>query len=167
MTFALLVFLAFADLDAARSEPDLNRRSELALMNADEKIDQARQAYQAGNEAAEEAAIQEVAESVTLSYDSLEKTHGAPRKSRFYKRAELKVSALMRRLSSGRRGMSGMFMACNRNKRSLAVDVKTAAGLEIVRKLIATAEVMVHNFRPGAAARIGLGEEARRRRMSV
>ncbi len=102
MTFALLVFLAFADLDAARSEPDLNRRSELALMNADEQIDQARQAYQAGNDAAEEAAIQEVAESVTLSYDSLEKTHGAPRKSRYYKHAELKVSALMRRLSSFR-----------------------------------------------------------------
>jgi len=102
VTFALLVFLAFADLDVARSEPDLNRRSELALMNADDKIDQARQAYQAGNEAAEEAAIQEVAESVTLSYDSLEKTHGAPRKSRYYKRAELKVSALMRRLSGFR-----------------------------------------------------------------
>jgi hypothetical protein len=109
VTFALLVILAFADLDAARSEPDLNRRSELALINADEKIDQARAAYQAGNQAAEEGAIQEVAESVTLSYDSLEKTHGAPRKSRFYKRAELKVSALMRRLSSFRDEVSFEF----------------------------------------------------------
>ena len=102
MIFALLVFLAFADLDAARSEPDLNHRSELALINADKKIDQARTAYQAGNQSAEEAAIMEVAESVTLSYDSLEKTHGAPRKSRYYKRAELKVSVLMRRLSGFR-----------------------------------------------------------------
>src|SRR6202044_4075874 len=67
-----------------------------------EKIDQARQAYQAGNEAAEQTAILEVAESVTLSYDALEKTHGAPRKSRYYKRAELRVSALMRRLSGFR-----------------------------------------------------------------
>jgi crotonobetainyl-CoA:carnitine CoA-transferase CaiB-like acyl-CoA transferase len=67
---------------------------------------------------------------------------------------------LMRRLNYGRRGMSGTFLACNRNKRSLAVDVKTAEGLEIVRKLVATADVIVHNFRPGAAARIGLGEEA-------
>jgi crotonobetainyl-CoA:carnitine CoA-transferase CaiB-like acyl-CoA transferase len=67
---------------------------------------------------------------------------------------------LMRRLNYGRRGMSGTFLACNRNKRSLAVDVKTAEGLEIVGKLVATADVIVHNFRPGAAARIGLGEEA-------
>lgn len=102
MTLALLIFLAFADLDRVKAEPDLNRRSELALLNADEKIDQARQAYQAGNEAAEAEAIQEVAESVTLSYDALEKTHDAPRKSRYYKRAELKVSALMRRLSGFR-----------------------------------------------------------------
>ena len=77
--------LAFADLASVKAEPDLNRRSELALMNADEKIDAARQAYQAGNETAEEAAIQEVADSVTLCYESLEQTHGAPRKSRYYK----------------------------------------------------------------------------------
>jgi hypothetical protein len=102
VTLALLIFLTFADLDTVKGEPDLNRRSELALVNADAKIDQARQAYQAGDEAAEAAAIQEVAESVTLSYDALEKTHGAPRKSRYYKRAELKVSALMRRLSGFR-----------------------------------------------------------------
>jgi hypothetical protein len=94
--------LAFADLAALKDEPDLNRRSELALVNADEKIDVARQAYQAGNESAEAAAIQEVADSVALSYASLEQTHGAPRKSRYYKRAELKVSALMRRLSGFR-----------------------------------------------------------------
>jgi hypothetical protein len=98
----LLIFLAFADLAAVKSEPDLNRRSELALINADEKIDEARQAYQAGNEPAEDAAILEVAESVTVCYDALEKTHGAPRKSRYFKHAELKVSALMRRLSGFR-----------------------------------------------------------------
>ena len=108
MICALLVFLvlndtlAFADLAAVKDETDLNRRSELALMNADEKIDAARQAYQAGNEAAEAADIQEVADSVALSYASLEQTHSAPRKSRYYKRAELKVSALMRRLSGFR-----------------------------------------------------------------
>jgi hypothetical protein len=102
MMVTLLIFLAFADLAAVKSEPDLNRRSELALINADEKIDEARQAYQAGNEPAEDAAILEVAESVTVCYDALEKTHGAPRKSRYFKHAELKVSALMRRLSGFR-----------------------------------------------------------------
>ncbi len=99
---ALNDILAFADLAAVKAEPDLNRRSELALMNADEKIDAARQAYQSGNEAEEAADIQEVAESVTLCYASLEQTRGAPRKNKYYKRAELKVSALMRRLSGFR-----------------------------------------------------------------
>ena len=73
-------------------------------MNADEKIDQARQAYQDGNQAAEEAAIQEGDLSLmTVCYQSLEKdAQRATRKSKYYKRAELKVSALMRRLSGFR-----------------------------------------------------------------
>ena len=102
MAFVLILFFAFADVAAVKSEPDPNRRSELALLSADERIDHARQAYQDGNEAAEAADIQEVAELVTLCYDSLEQTHGAPRKSKYFKRAELKVSALMRRLSGFR-----------------------------------------------------------------
>ncbi len=108
---ALLIFLAFASLDTVKSEPDLNRRSELALMNADQKIDEARQAYQEGNEAAEKADIQEVAESVTLCYQALEKVRGEPRKNKYYKRAELKVSALMRRLSGFRDEVSFDFRA--------------------------------------------------------
>src|ERR1700731_1300253 len=67
---------------------------------------------------------------------------------------------LMRRLAKGRSGMNPFFLACNRNKRSLAVDLKTGHGREIVYKLIATADVLVHNFRPGAAERIALGEDA-------
>jgi crotonobetainyl-CoA:carnitine CoA-transferase CaiB-like acyl-CoA transferase len=67
---------------------------------------------------------------------------------------------LMRHLSRGRNGMSASFLCCNRNKRSLAVDLKTAEGLAIVKKVIATAQVLVHNFRPGAAERVGLGEDA-------
>jgi hypothetical protein len=99
VTIALLVLFAFADLAGLKAEPDLNRRSELALTNADEDIDQARKAYQEGDQAAVEAAIRELSESVTLSYDALQQTHTAPRKSKYYKRAELKVSALMRRLA--------------------------------------------------------------------
>jgi crotonobetainyl-CoA:carnitine CoA-transferase CaiB-like acyl-CoA transferase len=67
---------------------------------------------------------------------------------------------LMRRFDSGRNGMSPFFLSCNRNKRSLAVDLKSTDGLEIVRRLIATAAVLVHNFRPGVAERVGLGEDA-------
>ncbi len=67
---------------------------------------------------------------------------------------------LMRHLSLQRNGMSAFFLSCNRNKRSLAVDLKSTGGLVILQKLIPTADVLVHNFRPGAAERIGLGEEA-------
>jgi len=67
---------------------------------------------------------------------------------------------LMRHFSNGRNGMSAFFLSCNRNKRSLAVDLKATEGLKIVQKLIATADVLVHNFRPGAAERLGLGEDA-------
>ena len=67
---------------------------------------------------------------------------------------------LMRHFSSGRNGLGATFLCCNRNKRSLAVDLKAADGLAIVKKLIATAAVFVHNFRPGIAERMGLGEAA-------
>jgi hypothetical protein len=100
VTFALVLFLAFADIGAVKSEPDLNKRSELSLENADRAIDDARKASQAGDEKAMQTALTEVDESVALCYQSLEETHATPRKSRFYKRAELKVSALLRRLSS-------------------------------------------------------------------
>ncbi|MGB8683300.1 MAG: CoA transferase [Candidatus Binatus sp.] len=66
---------------------------------------------------------------------------------------------LMRHFSRGRNGMNAAFLSCNRNKRSLAVDLKSADGLEILKRLIATAQVFVHNFRPGIAERMGLGEE--------
>ena len=51
------------------------------------------------------------------------------------------------------------FLSVNRNKRSLAVDLKSAEGLAAVRKLALTADVLVENFRPGTAARLGLGYE--------
>jgi len=100
VTFLLAVFLAFADLGSVKSQPDLNERSELALENADHAIDEARKASQAGDDKAMQAALSEIDDSVALCYQSLEETHTTPRKSRFYKHAELKVSALLRRLST-------------------------------------------------------------------
>lgn len=67
---------------------------------------------------------------------------------------------LMRHFAFGRGGLSASFISCNRNKRSLSIDLKQAEGREIVLKLLANADVVMHNFRPGAAERIGLGEQA-------
>jgi len=61
-------------------------------------------------------------------------------------------------------GHSGTFMTMNRNKRSLAVDLKQPEGVELVRRLAATADVFVQNYRPGAARRLGVDYESLRAR---
>ena len=60
-------------------------------------------------------------------------------------------------------GDSTLFHAINRNKESFAADFKNAADLERVRQLIRRADVMIQNFRPGIAARLGLGYDVVRR----
>jgi crotonobetainyl-CoA:carnitine CoA-transferase CaiB-like acyl-CoA transferase len=50
----------------------------------------------------------------------------------------------------------GFFSMANRNKRSLSVDLKSPDGMALVRRLLATADVLVENFRPGAMDKIGL-----------
>ncbi len=54
---------------------------------------------------------------------------------------------------------SAYFFACNRGKRSLALDVTAPAGLEIALKLVETADVVVSGFAPGVMDRLGLGYE--------
>ena len=57
------------------------------------------------------------------------------------------------------RGMSGQFMTVNRNKRSLALDLKHPDGKAALRRLIPTADALVTNIRPAAMARLGFGYE--------
>jgi crotonobetainyl-CoA:carnitine CoA-transferase CaiB-like acyl-CoA transferase len=54
-------------------------------------------------------------------------------------------------------GMSAMFVNVNRSKRSLTLDLKTAAGVTVLKRLVATADVLVQNFRPGVVERLGIG----------
>jgi crotonobetainyl-CoA:carnitine CoA-transferase CaiB-like acyl-CoA transferase len=54
----------------------------------------------------------------------------------------------------------GFFPTFNRNKRSLCVDMKKPAGLALVNKLAAGADVLIENFRPGAMDKLGLGHAA-------
>jgi len=51
---------------------------------------------------------------------------------------------------------AGFFPMFNRNKKSIAVDMKSPAGIELVRKLIATADVVSENFKPQTMAKLGL-----------
>ena len=64
----------------------------------------------------------------------------------------------IRSLGNRRNGLSAMFLNVNRSKRSVTIDLKTAAGLLLIKDLAATADVLVQNFRPGVADRLGIGE---------
>jgi len=67
---------------------------------------------------------------------------------------------LIRYWDSAVRGLSSGYVWLNRNKRSLAVDVKKEKGKEIVHRLVRGADVFLENFAPGVALRAGLGYDA-------
>jgi formyl-CoA transferase len=58
------------------------------------------------------------------------------------------------------RGMSSIFLAINRNKRSLCIDLKSPEGAAVIRKLLPTVDVFVHNMRLAAVQRLGLHHAA-------
>lgn len=55
---------------------------------------------------------------------------------------------------------SAYFLSVNRNKKSLTLDLKTAAGQSILKHLVAEADVLIENFKPGTTARMGLDYES-------
>ncbi|MET0153682.1 MAG: CaiB/BaiF CoA-transferase family protein [Candidatus Binatia bacterium] len=68
------------------------------------------------------------------------------------------------RASPNRRGgLPAAFLNNNRNKRSVAIDLKHETGRAVLMRLVSGADVFVQNFRPGVADRMGLGEEAIRK----
>ncbi len=83
----------------------------------------------------------------------VESLDGDPGRSVFY------TSGVDRSLPAGR---NAYFEANQRNKRSIALDLKQPEGVEIVHKLAADADVFIQNFRKGVAERLGLGCDALR-----
>ena len=59
-------------------------------------------------------------------------------------------------------GESAAFLMMNRNKRGIVVDLKTAGGSRVARRLLATADVVIENYRKGTMERLGLGYESLR-----
>ena len=65
-----------------------------------------------------------------------------------------------RAAANQRAGYSAAFLNNNRNKRSIALNLKHERGAEALMRLVAGADVFIQNFRPGVADRIGIGETA-------
>jgi crotonobetainyl-CoA:carnitine CoA-transferase CaiB-like acyl-CoA transferase len=59
-------------------------------------------------------------------------------------------------------GDSTLFHAINRNKQSLSADLKDEEDLALIKRILARADVVIHNFRPGVAERLGIGAAALR-----
>jgi len=69
---------------------------------------------------------------------------------------------LTRALAGRRRGMSPTFAIANRNKRSIAINLKDPRGVDLLKRMVARADLFVQNFRPGTVERMGIGEDALR-----
>ena len=65
----------------------------------------------------------------------------------------------MRRFGRKNGALTAPFVNNNRSKRSVAVDLKSGEGVEVVKRIVSTADVFVQNFRPGVVARLGLAED--------
>jgi crotonobetainyl-CoA:carnitine CoA-transferase CaiB-like acyl-CoA transferase len=67
-----------------------------------------------------------------------------------------------RSASNRRNGLSVSFLNTNRNKRSVALDLRDPAAKQALLRLVATADVFIQNFRPGVVEQMGFGEDALR-----
>jgi crotonobetainyl-CoA:carnitine CoA-transferase CaiB-like acyl-CoA transferase len=65
----------------------------------------------------------------------------------------------VRMMGHSQAGLPAMFLNINRNKRSLTVNLKEKKGIDLIKRMVADADVVVQNFRPGVVERLGIGPE--------
>jgi len=73
---------------------------------------------------------------------------------------EPRVGDYMRQFPPGKQGISGRYLAVNRGKRSLALDLKAPAGRDAFLRMVERADVVIESFRPGVMDRLGIGWDA-------
>ena len=72
------------------------------------------------------------------------------------------IGDFTRAMGGTKRGVAPAFAVINRNKRSVALNLRDPRGLELIKRMVARADLFVQNHRPGVAERIGIGEAALR-----
>ncbi len=65
----------------------------------------------------------------------------------------------MRYIGASKAGMSALFANCNRGKQSIRLNLKDAAGQDLIKRLIPEVDIVIHNFRPGVMDKLNLGSE--------
>ena len=68
----------------------------------------------------------------------------------------------MRYIGAKKGDISALFANCNRGKEAVRIDLKSEAGAAIIRDMIPSVDVVIHNFRPGVMDKLGLGSDALR-----
>lgn len=63
----------------------------------------------------------------------------------------------LRYIGATKGGISSLFANCNRGKEAVRIDIKSAAGQDLIRDLVPHVDVVIHNFRPGVMDKLGLG----------
>jgi hypothetical protein len=106
MTSALVILCLIMDLSSIKSEPNLERRSDMALDYASAELDTARDSYSAGDFDKWRSALGDVGDAVKLSYQALEETGKNARNDKHFKHAELKTREFLRRLDGLRQLVS-------------------------------------------------------------
>lgn len=74
----------------------------------------------------------------------------------------LGIGDFTRAMGGTKRGVAPAFAVINRNKRSVALNLRDPRGLELLKRMVARADLFVQNHRPGVAERMGIGEAALR-----
>jgi crotonobetainyl-CoA:carnitine CoA-transferase CaiB-like acyl-CoA transferase len=98
----------------------------------------------------------------TMITASLASMMMAEQGARVIKVEPMEMGDPMRYIGARKADISALFANCNRGKESLRIDLKSAEGVETIKAIIPSVDVVIHNFRPGVMDKLGLGSECLR-----
>ena len=98
----------------------------------------------------------------TMITASLASMMMAEQGARVIKVEPMEMGDPMRYIGARKADISALFANCNRGKESLRIDLKSAEGVDTIKAMIPSVDVVIHNFRPGVMDKLGLGSECLR-----